>query len=101
MPLATVTTAVGALAFVVALAMLAQFLARHFKLAQRLTTATRGTGRLAIEQSLALDPRRRLLLIRCDNRQLLLLTGGSQDQMLGWLEPTDGQEVLDTQEVGA
>jgi len=45
----------------------------------------RGAGRLAIEESLALDTRRRLLLVRCDEREALLLTGGGQDQFLGWL----------------
>jgi flagellar protein FliO/FliZ len=41
--------------------------------------------RLALEEALALDPRRRLLLVRCDGRGLLLLTGGTQDAVLGWL----------------
>ncbi|RAI57314.1 hypothetical protein DOO78_19710 [Roseicella frigidaeris] len=41
--------------------------------------------RLALAESLALDPRRRLLLVRCDGRELLLLTGGSQDAVIGWL----------------
>lgn len=46
----------------------------------------RGAGRrLAIEEALALDTRRRLLLVRCDGRELLLLTGGSQDAVVGWL----------------
>jgi len=44
-----------------------------------------GTRRLALEESLALDARRRLLLVRCDGRDLLLLTGGAQDQIVGWL----------------
>ncbi len=42
---------------------------------------------LALEQVLALDARRRLVLVRCDGRRLLLLTGGTQDLVLGWLEP--------------
>jgi flagellar protein FliO/FliZ len=41
-------------------------------------------GPLAIEQVLALDPRRRLLLVRCGPRRLLLLTGGPQDIVVGW-----------------
>ena len=55
------------------------------------TRALRGRGRsrpghrLALAESLALDPRRRLLLVRCDGRELLLLTGGSQDAVIGWL----------------
>ena len=42
---------------------------------------------LALEQVLALDARRRLVLVRCGGRRLLLLTGGAQDLVLGWLEP--------------
>jgi flagellar protein FliO/FliZ len=48
-----------------------------------------GTGRLRIEEALALDARRRLLIVRCDGRALLLLTGGAQDQVVGWL-PENG-----------
>ena len=41
--------------------------------------------RLRVEESVALDTRRRLILVRCDERALLLLTGGTQDQIVGWL----------------
>lgn len=41
--------------------------------------------RLAVREVLALDPRRRLLLLRCDGREVLVLTGGAQDAVLGWL----------------
>jgi flagellar protein FliO/FliZ len=41
--------------------------------------------RLAVEEAVALDARRRLVLARCDGRALLLLTGGTQDQVIGWL----------------
>lgn len=44
-------------------------------------------GDLALEQVLAIDARRRLVLVRCGSRRLLLLTGGPQDVALGWLEP--------------
>ena len=40
---------------------------------------------LAVEQVVALDPRRRLTLVRCGGRRLLLLTGGPADLSLGWL----------------
>jgi flagellar protein FliO/FliZ len=47
---------------------------------------TRSAGRrLAVEEAVALDGRRRLVLVRCDGRALLLLTGGTQDQVVGWL----------------
>ncbi len=45
----------------------------------------RAGRRLAVQEVLALDTRRRLLLLRCDGREVLVLTGGSQDAVLGWL----------------
>lgn len=42
-------------------------------------------ARLAIEEAMALDSRRRLVLIRCEGQRALLLTGGPQDLLLGWL----------------
>jgi hypothetical protein len=48
----------------------------------------RGGGALAIEQVLALDGRRRLCIVRCEQRRVLLLVGGNQDLVVGWLDPT-------------
>lgn len=73
-------TAGLALIGVLALILLAGRLARRAGLAPRL-----GDGRLRLEESLALDTRRRLLLVRCDGRGLLLLTGGAKDEVVGWL----------------
>ena len=36
-------------------------------------------GRLQLQASLALDPRRRLCLVRADGREFLLLIGGGSD----------------------
>ncbi|GAA0605811.1 hypothetical protein GCM10009416_49010 [Craurococcus roseus] len=44
--------------------------------------------RLSVHEVLPLDPKRRLVLVRCDGRDLLLLTGGAGDVPLGWL-PAD------------
>jgi len=44
--------------------------------------------RLLVTEAVALDSRRRVVLLRCDGRGLLLLTGGPQDLVLGWL-PTE------------
>ncbi len=41
-------------------------------------------GRLGLLDSLALDPRRRLVLVRCDDRCALMLLG-QHDQVIGWL----------------
>jgi flagellar protein FliO/FliZ len=43
--------------------------------------------RLAVQEAIALDPRRRLHLVRCDGRHVLLMTGGAQDLVVGWLGP--------------
>jgi len=56
----------------------------------RATGLTKREGRrLAVQEVLALDSRRRLLLLRCDGREMLLLTGGGQDLSLGWLPRPD------------
>ena len=39
---------------------------------------------LAVQDVIALDARRRLYLIECQDRRVLLLTGGSQDVVVGW-----------------
>ncbi len=49
------------------------------------TRGGRAGRRLAIAEVVALDARRRLVLVRCDGRELLLLTGGGQDAVVGGL----------------
>jgi flagellar protein FliO/FliZ len=83
--LASVPIALGALAVVLALVWLLARLARHRLLPLRRP----GARRLVMQEIVALDTRRRLCLVRCDNRSLLLLTGGAQDVVVGWL-PGDG-----------
>jgi flagellar protein FliO/FliZ len=59
----------------------------------RAASLARGAGRrLAVEEAVALDTRRRLVLVRCDGRAVLLLTGGAQDLVLGWLPDATGAE---------
>jgi flagellar protein FliO/FliZ len=41
---------------------------------------------LVIRESVALDPRRRLHLVQCGQRQVVLLTGGGQDLVIGWMQ---------------
>jgi flagellar protein FliO/FliZ len=41
-------------------------------------------GHMRVVESLALDTRRKLVMVSCDGRKLLLLTG-TQDQVVGWL----------------
>jgi flagellar protein FliO/FliZ len=45
------------------------------------------TGRtLVLRESIALDPRRRVHLVQCGQRQVILLTGGGQDVVIGWMQ---------------
>jgi flagellar protein FliO/FliZ len=43
---------------------------------------------LRLEETVALDPRRRLHLVTCDGKRLIVLTGGAQDVSIGWLPET-------------
>jgi flagellar protein FliO/FliZ len=45
-----------------------------------------------MREVLALDARRRLIILRCDGREILLLTGGPQDLCLGWIPPKDEEQ---------
>lgn len=72
------------LVVVLALVLLAGRVARGIGLPGRLHPTH---GRLATLQVLPLDARRRLHLMRCDQRNFLLLTGGAEDLMIGWLDP--------------
>lgn len=72
--------AVFALALVAALIVLSGALARKYGLDRRFAGARAGkTSRLTVEDTLYLDPRRRLVLVRCDAREHLLLLGATQD----------------------
>jgi len=75
----TIIRAFGALAAVL---LLAWAVARVL---QRRGAASGPGRRLSIAEVLAIDPRRRLILIRCDGREALLLTGGTDDRLLAWL----------------
>ncbi len=71
-----------ALIAVLALILLAARLARARGLG-----AGRGGGRaLVLLETTALDSRRRLHLVACDGRRVLLLTGGGGDLLVGWLD---------------
>lgn len=83
-------SALAALAAVVALVLLAARLARRTGLA--LPRPGSGTRRLIVQDTLALDRARRLHLVRCDGRDLLIMTGGQGDIVVGWL-PAAAMEV--------
>ena len=72
-----------ALAGVVAALLLLARAARGLGLAPAATKAGR---RLAVQEVLAIDAKRRAVLLRCDGREVLILTGAAGgDQVLGWL----------------
>lgn len=77
----TLLTAVAALAGVLTLVWLGARAARLTGLAPRPT----GTRILTLRDAIALDSRRRLLVVRCGARDVVLLTGGAQDLVVGWL----------------
>ena len=82
----TVSTAAAALVLVLGLIWLAARAARLFGPWQG-RPVNAAVRRLVIRQTLALDRTRRLHVVRCDDRELLILTGGPGDLMLGWLPP--------------
>ena len=73
-------TAAATLVAVLALIWLAGRAARFGGLARRPTS-----GRLlSVLDVIALDARRRLYLIECQDKRVLLLTGGGQDVVVAW-----------------
>lgn len=58
-----------------------------------LTTAGRGPRRLKVQESLMLDPRHRLVLVRRDDREHLLLLGPGQDLLVESLQAERGDEA--------
>ncbi len=84
MTAASILSALGILAAVVGLVLIAGRVVSRLPL-----TAKVGAGRtLVLRESIALDPRRRVHLLQCGQRQVVLLTGGSQDIVVGWMNET-------------
>ena len=80
-PIPTLLTAVSALFAVLALIWLAGRAVRLGGLASR----ERAERVLSVRDVIPLDARRRLHLVRCAGHDVLLLTGGTQDVVVGWL----------------
>ncbi len=70
---------VFALVFVLALIGMLAWAARRFGLAQTTARLPGQPRRLQIVEAIALDSRRRLVLVRRDDTEHLLLTGGPND----------------------
>lgn len=77
----TILTAVGALVGILAVIGLAARLWQTGFM-HRQTTNSRT---LVLRETVALDPRRRLHLVQCGERRVILLVGGSQDVVVGWM----------------
>lgn len=91
MDLATYGQFALALVFVLALIGLLAIGARRIGLGPRLAS-TRGRRRLHIVEVMPLDPKHRLVLVRRDATEHLLLLGATQDAVVetGIAAPTDG-----------
>lgn len=87
--ISTIPLALAALAATVGAIYLLAAVARRSGLA---ATARPGR-RLSVVETVALDPRRRLVLARCDGAEALLLVGGESDQVVGWVTPPGAGSV--------
>ncbi|MGI4944872.1 MAG: hypothetical protein ACRYHQ_30665, partial [Janthinobacterium lividum] len=81
MPLQASLTALAALCAVVVLILLVGRVAPRLGLPRRVGASRR----LFVRETMALDSRRRLHLVACDGREVLLMTGGPGDLVVGWL----------------
>ena len=83
MDLPSYTQIIAALLFVLALIGALTWIARHFGLMARVTTKGQDkTKRLDIIEVLPVDARRRLILLRRDNVEHLVLLGGDRDTLI-------------------
>lgn len=68
-----------ALVFVLGLIFVLTWAARRAGLGTPLAGRTFGRKRMALVESMAIDAKRRLILVRRDDREILLLVGGGSD----------------------
>lgn len=71
-----------ALALVLGLIWGLAYLLKRMGWDKRLRGVTGGSGRLAVVDVLYLDPKRKLTLIRADNREYLLLLAGEKAELV-------------------
>ncbi len=75
-----------ALAFVMGLIWLMAYVAKRSGFDKKLRGVTGQHGRLAVSDVLYLDPKRKLMLVRADAREYLLLVTGEQVHVVDKLE---------------
>ncbi|MBO1324767.1 flagellar biosynthetic protein FliO [Acetobacter sp. TBRC 12305] len=76
-------TGFASLLLVIALILLTRY---GVKFVEPYLARGRRTRDLAVVESLSIDQRRKLSLIRCKDRTGLILTGGGSDVFLGWMD---------------
>jgi flagellar protein FliO/FliZ len=98
MDLAEFARAIFALAVTLGLVGLAAVGARKFgpEWMARLQSGPRAKRRLAVVETLVLDPHRRLVLVRCDNEERLVLLGEGQVLMSPAKPPSPQSPSLET-----
>ena len=80
------------LAFIILLIWLSAYLVKRFGLDRKLRGTTGAGGRLQISEVLYLDPRRKLILVRADASEYLLMLSGDQVTLVSAL-PTKKDSV--------
>lgn len=81
MDVADYVRAFGALAFVLALAFGAAFALRVLR-GRSFAATSGGSRRMQVVESMALDMRRRLVLVRCDQSEFLIVLGPDRETVL-------------------
>lgn len=77
------------LAFVIGLIWLTAHLLKRSGLDKRLRGVTSGSGRLQVTEAIYLDPRRKLVLVRADRKEYLLLLNGESTVVVDTLPMKD------------
>lgn len=91
MELADYSRFVFALAAVVGLIWLTGYGMKRTGMDKRLRGVTGGKGRLAVVDVLYLDPKRKLTLVRADEREYLLLIAGDRAEVIDKIEKQKGE----------
>ena len=95
---------VFALIFVLALIGLVSWAVRRFNVGERLLSPRRQGRRLRIMETATVDSKRRLVLVRSDDREHLLLIGGASDVVVesgrAARDPAAAAEEIELTEAG-
>jgi flagellar protein FliO/FliZ len=79
--LQSILTGLLSLAGIIAFILTAARFMRH-----RLNTVAQDPSKsLKLKETLAIDSRRRIHVIECEGHRALIMTGGPQDQFMGWV----------------